>query len=216
MYAGVEEGRAAQFVDRRDHPHGAVELFSGCGGLAYGLCQAGIVPEIMIESNPAAFRTLADNVERGAKHIMHWRPEHSDVRDMNWSSYRGRVAVVAGGPPCQPFSIGGLHRGSTDNRDMWPETIRAVNDISPKGFLFENVRGLLRDNFATYFRTILTALANASNGYHVAYLKVDAADYGAAQRRHRVIVAGADNGGGIRNARLLETDLHLSGIGVVQ
>ncbi len=73
---------------------------------------------------------------------------------------------------------------------MWPEAIRAVGVIRPDGFLFENVRGLLRENFATYFRNITVALANAGGGYNVAYIKVNAADYGAEQQRHRVFVAG--------------------------
>lgn len=148
----------------------------------------------MIEANPAAIRTLQHNVECGNRHMADWRPEQRDVRDMDWSRYRGRIAVVAGGPPCQPFSIGGSHRGSTDDRDMWPEAIRAVDDIGPRGFLFENVRGLLRENFAAYFQAIMVALAKAANGYGVAHAKVNAADYGAAQQRHRVIVAGVEAG----------------------
>jgi DNA (cytosine-5)-methyltransferase 1 len=144
----------------------------------------------MIEFNPAAIRTLEHNVARGISPVAEWRPQHSDVRDLEWSSFKDRIAIVAGGPPCQPFSIGGRHRGNADDRDMWPEAIKAVDEIQPKAFLFENVRGLLRENFSSYFKTIITKLAGAGDGYDVSHIKVNAADYGAAQQRHRVIVAG--------------------------
>jgi DNA (cytosine-5)-methyltransferase 1 len=177
-------------VDTVGPSYRAVELFSGCGGLAYGFCQVGIYPEVMIEFNLGAIRTLEYNVAHGMFPVSDWCPLHSDVRDIDWSPFRGQIAVVAGGPPCQPFSIAGRHRGNTDDRDMWPEAIRAVRDVRPKAFLFENVRGLLRENFSNYFKNIIIALANAGDGYQVSHAKVNAADYGAAQQRHRVIVAG--------------------------
>jgi DNA (cytosine-5)-methyltransferase 1 len=74
---------------------------------------------------------------------------------------------------------------------MWPEAIRAVREIEPEAFLFENVRGLMREMFALYFASIQADLRAAGRaGYTVVHTMVDAADFGAAQRRHRVIVAG--------------------------
>jgi DNA (cytosine-5)-methyltransferase 1 len=174
----------------------AVELFSGCGGLAYGLCQSGIIPDLMVEFNESAVRTLEHNAGTELRYVSKWKPLRSDIRQVDWLAYRDTIDVVAGGPPCQPFSIGGKHRGMLDARDMWPEAIRAVHEIRPRAFLFENVRGLLRDNFSGYFEGIKLRLRTAGEGYDVAHVKVNAADYGAAQQRHRVMVAGISSAHG--------------------
>ncbi len=167
------------------------ELFTGCGGLAYGLCEAGLAPVRMIESNFHANETLVANRDAGVRHMKDWPFEREDVRKVDWRDLRGAVEVVAGGPPCQPFSQAGLAAGRKDSRDMWPEAIRAVREIEPEAFLFENVRGLMRKTFALYFASIQADLRTASRaGYEVLHVMADAADFGAAQRRHRVIVAG--------------------------
>ena len=62
--------------------------------------------------------------------------------------------TLAGGPPCQPFSIGGKHQGPLDSRDMFPEVVRAMRELQPKAVLVENVRGLLRESFAKYFEYV--------------------------------------------------------------
>lgn len=169
-----------------------IELFTGCGGLALGLSSANLRPVKMVEANASAYATLVANKNAGVRHVAKWPIELADVRDADWRPYRGTVRVVAGGPPCQPFSQAGKALGSFDKRDMWPEAIRAVEEIAPEAFLFENVRGLTRNVFADYFAEILAQLAygGGGSGYHVVHGMVDAADYGAPQRRHRVIVAG--------------------------
>lgn len=167
------------------------ELFTGCGGLAYGLCEAGFTPVRMIDWNIHANETLVANRDAGIRHVKDWPVEREDVRTIDWSHLRGSVDVVAGGPPCQPFSQAGLAAGKKDIRDMWPEAIRAVREIEPQAFLFENVRGLMRETFALYFASIQADLRAAYHaGYEVLHVMVDAANFGAAQRRHRVIVAG--------------------------
>lgn len=144
----------------------------------------------MIERNASAVATLTRNKEAGIPHARDWTIECSDVRQFDWSPYAG-IDVVAGGPPCQPFSQAGRHKGKLDDRDMWPEAIRAVRELNPTGFLFENVRGLMRETFKDYFSDLRSQLATAGDhGYHVAHALVNAADYGAAQQRHRVIVSG--------------------------
>lgn len=190
----------------------SIELFSGCGGLALGLSRAGFKHDLMVEWNEEAVFTVAHNQRRGLRHIKDWPLQQGDVRQVQWAPYAGELDLVAGGPPCQPFSIGGKHRGEGDSRDMWPEAIRAVRETSPRTFLFENVRGIARPTFAHYLRWItahlrhptLTRRANETHESHVARLEarrapalydvmvvlVNAADYGAPQKRHRVIVAG--------------------------
>ncbi len=66
---------------------------------------------------------------------------------------------MAGGPPCQPFSLSGKHKAFNDDRDMFPQAIRAVRESKPESFIFENVKGLLRKNFSSYFGYIVLQLA---------------------------------------------------------
>jgi DNA (cytosine-5)-methyltransferase 1 len=189
----------------------SVELFSGCGGLALGLSRAGFHHELMVEWDEDAVATVHHNRERALRLIGEWPLEKLDVREVNWKQFVD-LDLVAGGPPCQPFSIGGKHRGQEDDRDMWPEAIRAVRDTSPRAFLFENVRGIARPTFAHYLRWIVAHLRHphvkrgghesheqhtdrlearrTPEMYDVAVIKVNAADYGAPQKRHRVIIAG--------------------------
>lgn len=190
----------------------SIELFSGCGGLALGLSKAGFHHELMAEWNEQAVATVLHNRSRGIRHVRDWPLRQADVREVDWREFAGRLDLVAGGPPCQPFSIGGKHRGQDDARDMWPEAIRAVRDTRPRAFLFENVRGITRPTFAHYLRWIVAHLhypeatreagedhmthtarleaMRRAPSYQVLVARVNAADYGAPQKRHRVIIAG--------------------------
>ncbi|MDA8412494.1 MAG: DNA (cytosine-5-)-methyltransferase [Desulfobacteraceae bacterium] len=190
----------------------SIELFSGCGGLALGLSMAGFRHEMMVEWNNDACSTIFHNRRLGVDHVAHWPIRHADVRGIDWSEVGNELHLVAGGPPCQPFSIGGKHTGNEDSRDMWPQAIRAVRELMPNGFVFENVKGLLRPVFSDYLNWITSHLAlphleRAENEtyqehlirlgrnldeavYDVRILKVNAADYGVAQKRHRVIIFG--------------------------
>jgi DNA (cytosine-5)-methyltransferase 1 len=154
------------------------------------------------------------NKRRRVKHFVDWKVAHADIRDMDFAEWAGSIDLVSGGPPCQPFSIGGKHKGPADNRNMWPEALRAVEELKPKAFIFENVRGLLRPAFADYLKYLQLQLtypeihsgakkwrddlkllrshkeAGDSPEYHVVIQAVNAADYGAAQKRHRAIFMG--------------------------
>lgn len=204
----------------------SVELFTGCGGLALGLSRAGFQALRMSEWDGHSIENVLHNKGRGIEHVKNWKIEHEDVRSVDWSKYSG-VELVAGGPPCQPFSIGGRHRGHADARDMWPEAVRAVREIEPSAFLFENVRGIAREAFASYLRWVVTSLSlpqiEAIKGegraahlrrleaeqkkalYKVAVYKVNAADFGAAQKRHRVLFIGYHIGLGLSPPELLPT-----------
>ena len=126
------------------------------------------------------------------------------------------MMVVSGGPPCLPFSLGGKHGGHTDERDMFPEAVRAVRELRPKAFIFENVKGLMRQTFADYFEYVLLQLTHPSFArrsmeswrehcarlekyhtsqrnlpqYNVVFRLLNAADYGVPQRRERVFFVG--------------------------
>lgn len=189
----------------------SVELFTGCGGLAIGLSRAGFRSELMVEWDRHSVVNVQHNKQRVIEHVRNWPILKQDVRMVEWSEYSG-MDLVAGGPPCQPFSIGGRHKGHEDDRDMWPEAVRSVREIMPSAFLFENVRGLTRKAFADYLDWIVHSLTHPhverrdgesraehlnrlrvvdfGNDYKVRVLSVNAADFGAAQKRHRVIVIG--------------------------
>lgn len=169
----------------------SVELFSGCGGLALGLSRAGFQHQLLVEWNKCAVATVEHNRARNVAYVEHWPIRREDVGEIDWAQYEG-VELVAGGPPCQPFSIGGKHRGNEDARDMWPQAMRAVRLTRPNAFLFENVRGLLRPKFRAYLDGIVDGLARPARelSYRIHVQEVNAADYGAPQKRHRVIIAG--------------------------
>ena len=188
----------------------SVELFSGCGGLALGLARAGFQHRVLVERDAHACATIEHNKSR-VPEMGDWSVVKDDIRNTNWYQFRG-VDLVAGGPPCQPFSIGGKAHGAHDSRDMWPEAIRAVREIQPAAFVFENVRGLMRSAFADYVRWIKQYLSNphleirsdesiaehlarlercsGSARYQVKIAPVNAADYGVPQKRHRVVFVG--------------------------
>ncbi|MDB4954350.1 MAG: DNA-cytosine methyltransferase [Myxococcales bacterium] len=192
----------------------SIELFAGCGGLAFGLAEAGFEHALVIENDPHASATLEKNKLRGVRHFAGWPIKANDVREVKYADVGGEVDLVAGGPPCQPFSIGGKHKGPSDPRNMWPEAIRAVRELQPKAFLFENVRGLLRPGFGDYLSFLRLqlqwpSLKNSTKGWrdHLQVLKkreksgampsyrvviegINAADYGAPQKRHRAIILG--------------------------
>lgn len=189
----------------------SAELFAGCGGLALGMSRAGFKHRYMAEFDDDAVRTVLHNKAKGIEHVRDWPMGLKDVRDIDWSKLK-TLDLVSGGPPCQPFGIGGKKRGQDDHRDMWPEAIRAVREASPRMFLFENVRNLAGPRFHSYLNWIVAHLErprllrdpgethvahlerlNASDSkkdYRVVWQLVNAADYGAAQIRHRVLIFG--------------------------
>lgn len=190
----------------------SIELFSGCGGLALGLSQAGFLHELMVEWNDSACATIMHNKKHNVDHVAHWPIKHEDVKRIDWGEITGNLDLVAGGPPCQPFSIGGKHAGNEDARDMWPQAIRAIRDLRPRGFIFENVKGLTRPLFSDYLEWITLNLASPclerannesllahlsrlrqnhhNSAYDIEVVKVNAADYGIPQKRHRIIIMG--------------------------
>lgn len=193
-----------------------IELFTGAGGLALGLHQAGFELTSVIESNPYACATLRSNIRgKTVPGIEAWNLHEEDVRRSDFRSF-GHVDLVAGGPPCQPFSIGGKHAGVEDARDMFPEIIRAIRELSPSAFIVENVRGLARPMFADYLSYVRLQLSLPSivraaaegwrehserlsqsrqpsvdgGGYIVKHAVLNAADYGIAQTRWRLFIVG--------------------------
>ena len=195
----------------------SVELFSGAGGLALGMAKSGFQHELLVEYNKYAVDTLMKNHDEGQAQIKEWDIRHENVKNISFKKYKGKISVVAGGPPCQPFSLGGKHKAFNDNRDMFPQAVRAVREARPDSFIFENVKGLLRKSFSTYFEYIILQMTYPNVGkedeegweshlsrleethtkgsyrglkYNVIYRLLNAADYGVPQKRERVFIVG--------------------------
>lgn len=159
----------------------SIDLFSGAGGLSLGLRRAGLHAVACVELNRDAMETYASH----SPDVTHY---NSDVREISFDQYRGLVDVIVGGPPCQPFSIGGLRQADLDARDMIPQFIRALNEIQPQAFIMENVPGLLLKRTRPYFDSVLRRLMEC--GYRLNWGILNAADYGVPQKRRRLIVLG--------------------------
>ncbi len=157
----------------------AIDLFSGAGGLSLGLERAGFSLQMALEKKPDAVATHQKNFP-DALHLC------QDVRTLDFSQYKG-ITLLAGGPPCQPFSVSGKQKGSLDQRDMVPEFIRAVGESQPKAFLMENVEGLPAQ-FGEYLSQ--TKLSLQDLGYTVHQSILNAADFGVPQNRKRLFLVG--------------------------
>jgi DNA (cytosine-5)-methyltransferase 1 len=197
----------------------AIELFAGAGGLGLGVGRAGFTPVDVVEWDRWCCDTLRENRARGTEVMRHWpEPREGDVRGFSFKNFESKIDLVTGGPPCQPFSLGGRHRAHHDHRDMWSEAVRVVRETRPSAFIFENVKGLTRATFTTYFSYIYLQLSypevilrdgeswidhrarleqhHTSGGssalsYRVLPPKVlNAADYGVPQKRQRVFFVG--------------------------
>lgn len=195
----------------------AVELFTGAGGLGIGISQAGFEPVAVVERDRYCCDTIRENQDRRLAPLADWPLVQGDVRDFDYGRINGDMDLVSGGPPCQPFSLGGKHKGYLDKRDMFPEAIRAVRELMPRAFLFENVKGLTRPSFGNYFEYMRLQLAypelesepdeewtdhlarlerHHTDGrgnnptYRVITRVLNAADYGVPQRRERVFIVG--------------------------
>ena len=173
----------------QQHQNGlrALSLFSGGGGLDLAFDRAGY-------EHVASFDTLdicAATLKRSRPAWSVFGGANGDVCKVDWSSYRGRVDVIHGGPPCQPFSIAGRRRGNADERDMWPAFIAAVIAVKPAAFIAENVPGLINARFDQYVRDSILRPLEAD--YEVVSFRLQAADFGVPQSRNRVIFVGFES-----------------------
>ncbi len=162
----------------------ALSLFSGGGGLDLGFCRAGYEHVASYELMDAAAATL---VKAHPEWIVHGG-QAGDVRGVDWRPLRGQVDVVHGGPPCQPFSSAGRQRGALDDRDMWPEFVRAIKAIKPSAFVGENVPALASSKFNQYVNDSI--IAPLAKDYTVTPVVLYAPDFGVPQIRRRVFFVG--------------------------
>lgn len=204
----------------------SIELFTGGGGLALAMHEAGFRHLVAVELDKRACATLRANVaesfdgdaEQAEQLESPWPLIEGDIHKSSFTRWLGKVDVVAGGVPCQPWSLGGIHKGVSDPRNLWPELFRVVRETRPRAIIAENVKGLLRSSFMPYYEYILNELSapferrvegedwrdhnkrirkallkntlDSTERYDVRHLLVNAADYGVPQIRWRVFVVG--------------------------
>lgn len=162
----------------------ALSLFAGGGGFDIGFERAGFEHVASFDILDICGATLRRNrpkweIFNGTK---------GDVTKVDWSPYKGKVDLIHGGPPCQPFSVAGHQKGNKDERDMWPAFINSILTLVPDAFVAENVPGLLDPKFQKYVNEVI--LAPLTPHYHIIKFKAIASDWGVPQDRKRVIFVG--------------------------
>jgi len=154
--------------------HGS--LFSGIGGFDLAAQWMGWENIFHCEYDPFCQKVLAHHFPQSKL--------YEAVRKMDATQYRGRIDVLSGGFPCQPFSTAGKRKGTEDERHLWPSMCRIIREIQPGYVVGENVRGLLNWNDGLVFEEVCSDLENA--GYEVTPYILPACGVGAPHRRDRV------------------------------
>lgn len=131
-----------------------------------------------VENDPYCQAVLIARIKDG---LLDDAPIWDDVRTFDGTKWRGKVDIISGGFPCQPFSVAGQRQGETDKRNLWPDTVRIIGEVRPRYAFLENAPGLLSSG---YFETILCDLAKI--GYDIEWDVVGASDVGANHRRKRL------------------------------
>ncbi len=163
--------------------HTSIDLFCGAGGLSIGLERSGFAPLFAADIMSDACDTYAARFQGVELH-------RGDTRTVDFKRFSG-IDLVAGGPPCQPFSSGGKREGRDDARDVLPEFVRAVLEAGPRAFLMENVAGLATTHVA-YLNRVLAPLFGR---YTITGPTVlNAADFGVPQSRKRMVIVGVEKG----------------------
>ena len=196
-----------------------INIFSGAGGLALGLAEAGFEPVQYYDKDAGACATLRHNLKSGSSPLR-GEVHEADICQMDWIRHGPDVRLLAAGTPCQPFSRGGARRGPKDRRNLFPELMKAVRDLRPRAVLVENVRGLERGAHKLYLDYVIRQLAyidilrrenetwqehhlrllNHSTGknpkpsYRANWSVLNAADFGVAQVRYRLFIIATQVG----------------------
>lgn len=158
----------------------SLEICAGAGGQALGLEQAGFEHAALVEMDHHACSSLRLN--RPA-----WNVIEGDLRSFDGRSFKG-IDLLAGGVPCPPFSKAGKQLGADDERDLFPEAIRLLDECRPKAVMLENVRGLLDAIFEDYRNKVENQLRKL--GYLPGWRILNASDFGVSQLRPRVVFVG--------------------------
>lgn len=185
-----------------------VSLFSGGGGLDLGLEAAGFRTLYASDIDHFSCETLKKGQQESRRNslpfLSHAVIEEADVCDLDGAEVlqrlgkrRGEVDLLAGGPPCQAFSVFGKRAGTADPRGQLPDQYaRILTEIAPKAFVFENVYGLLTIEQGAVFEAICNKLKAPGTdlNYTLSVFRLNAANYGVPQKRDRVFIIGHRDG----------------------
>lgn len=188
-----------------------IDLFAGCGGLSLGLYNSGLWRGLFaIEKSPDAFETFNHNLIENNNHFKwpNWLPKSShDINEIiknypkQLKSLRGKIDMVAGGPPCQGFSTAGKRIESDSRNKLIKSYIKFIRQVQPKVIFFENVKGFTQKFdknkiqgkvYSEYVKSALEYTPKDKNylGYKVEGRLVDFSEYGVPQKRTRFILVG--------------------------
>lgn len=168
-------------------PLTCVEICAGVGGQALGLALAGFTHVALVEYEADYCKILKTNRPE-------WNIVCADVHDFDGKPYQG-ADLLAGGVPCPPFSVAGKQLGKEDERDLFPEAIRLIEEIRPRAVMLENVRGFLDRGFEEYRKYILKSIE--SLGYKTQIKLLNASDFGVPQLRPRVVIVALRKDGNV-------------------
>ena len=162
----------------------SVEMCAGAGGQALGLEQAGFEHEALVEIESDYCKTLEYNRPK-------WNVLARSLVDFDGRPYQG-IDLLAGGLPCPPFSVAGKQLGENDERNLFPEALRLVDECRPRAIMIENVRGFLDAVFEDYRGQLKTQLKKL--GYETDWRLLNASEFGVPQLRPRVVIVALKKG----------------------
>jgi DNA (cytosine-5)-methyltransferase 1 len=154
--------------------HGS--LFSGIGGFDLAARNCGITNVFQVEIDEFCQKVLNKHFPETIK--------YKDIYEFDGKEYRGRVDIISGGFPCQPFSVAGLRKGAEDERALFPEMLRVISEVEPSWVIAENVYGIITIDDGRYFEEVLTSLE--AIGYEVQPFIIPASSVNAPHKRDRV------------------------------
>lgn len=160
--------------------HGS--LFSGIGGFDYAAEMMGWINVFHCEIEPFPRKVL--------KYYWPNAISYEDIRETDFTIHRGKIDILSGGFPCQPYSVAGNRKGKEDDRHLWPEMLRAIRELTPSWIVGENVPGIISWNGGLVFEEVCIDLEN--EGYEVQPIVLPAAAVGAPHKRDRVWFVAKD------------------------
>ncbi len=174
-------------VEQKVQRFSMLDLFAGAGGMSLGLSWAGFSPIAAVESDPATASTYDANF--GNHVLRHNNGKPYEMEDINFSQFNGQVDLLAGGPPCQGFSLLGTRLQRDPRNHLWREYMRAVEQIRPRSFVMENVPPILRSGEGRATVEYAQRL-----GYDVTVGVLSAEHFGVPQKRKRAFFIGVLEG----------------------
>lgn len=160
-----------------------LDLFAGLGGFSLAAHWMGWETAAFVEKEPFCQKVLRKNFGQDIE-------IHDDIFNFSGTPFRGRIDIITGGFPCQPFSAAGKRKGRADERHLFPQMLRVISEVRPRWVVAENVRGLLSIESGSVFSEVITSLE--SEGYEVITFCIPASAVEAPHRRDRLwIVAHA-------------------------